>query len=83
MTGTERLYGAPRLAAEAMRKRIYEELGFTVNVGISSNKLLAKMAGDLEKPNKVHTLFPEEVPQKMWPRLSRLSRMHRIYDWSI
>ena len=67
MTGTERLYGAPRLAAEAMRKRIYEELGFTVNVGISSNKLLAKMAGDLEKPNKVHTLFPEEVPQKMWP----------------
>ncbi len=67
MTGTQRLYGAPRLAAEQMRKRIYEELGFTVNVGISSNKLLAKMAGDFEKPNKVHTLFPEEVPTKMWP----------------
>ncbi len=67
MTGTERLHGAPRLAAEAMRERIYQELGFTVNVGISSNKLLAKMAGDFEKPNKVHTLFPEEVPQKMWP----------------
>ncbi len=67
MTGTERLWGAPRLAAEAMRKRIYEELGFTVNVGISSNKLLAKMAGDFEKPNKVHTLFPEEIEQKMWP----------------
>ena len=67
MTGTQRLYGAPRLAAEQMRKRIYEELGFTVNVGISSNKLLAKMAGDFEKPNKVHTLFPEEVPSKMWP----------------
>ncbi len=67
MTGTERIYGTPRLAAEAMRKRIYEELGFTVNVGISSNKLLAKMAGDFEKPNKVHTLFPEEVPRKMWP----------------
>ncbi len=67
MTGTQRLFGAPRLAAEQMRKRIYEELGFTVNVGISSNKLLAKMAGDFEKPNKVHTLFPEEVPSKMWP----------------
>lgn len=67
MTGTERLWGAPRLAAEAMRKRIYEELGFTVNVGISSNKLLAKMAGDFEKPNKVHTLFPEEIEEKMWP----------------
>ena len=67
MTGTERLWGAPRLAAEQMRRRIYEELGFTVNVGISSNKLLAKMAGDFEKPNKVHTLSPEEVGAKFWP----------------
>lgn len=67
MTGTERLWGSPRLAAEKMRSRIWEELGFTVNVGISSNKLLAKMAGDFEKPNKVHTLFPEEVERKFWP----------------
>ena len=67
MTGTQRLFGDPRLAAEQMRKRIWEELGFTVNIGISSNKLLAKMAGDFEKPNKVHTLFPEEVPTKFWP----------------
>ena len=67
MTGTQRLFGPPRLAAEKMRQRIWEELGFTVNVGISSNKLLAKMAGDFEKPNKVHTLFPEEMEGKMWP----------------
>lgn len=67
MTGTERLHGDPRVAAETMRKRIWEELGFTVNVGISSNKILAKMAGDFEKPNKVHTLFPEEMPDKFWP----------------
>lgn len=67
MTGTQRLWGAPRLAAEKMRERISRELGFTVNVGISSNKLLAKMAGDFEKPNKVHTLFPEEMAEKMWP----------------
>ena len=67
MTGTERLFGPPLLAAEAMRKRVLEELGFTVNIGISTNKLLAKMAGDFEKPNKVHTLFPEEMKAKMWP----------------
>ena len=67
MTGTERLWGSPRLAAEKMRQRINEELGFTVNIGISSNKLLAKMAGDFEKPNKVHTLFPEEMESKFWP----------------
>jgi len=67
MTGTQRLWGSPRLAAEKMRERIWEELGFTVNIGISTNKLLAKMAGDFEKPNKVHTLFPEEMPGKFWP----------------
>ena len=67
MTGTQRLWGPPRLAAELMRRRINEELGFTVNIGISSNKLLAKMAGDFEKPNKVHTLFPEEMGEKFFP----------------
>lgn len=67
MTGTGRLYGSPRLAAEKLREQVYQQLGFTVNVGISSNKLLAKMAGGFEKPNKVHTLFPEEIASKMWP----------------
>ena len=67
MTGTRRLFGDPRLAAEKIREKIWRELGFTVNIGISSNKLLAKMAGDFEKPNKVHTLFPEEIAEKMWP----------------
>lgn len=67
MTGTQLLYGPPMQAAEMLRKRIFDELGFTVNIGVSSNKLLAKMAGDFEKPNKVHSLFPEEVPSKLWP----------------
>ena len=64
MTGTERLFGSPRLAAETMRKRIWEELGFTVNVGISSNKLLAKMAGDLEKPNRCIHCFRRRLRPK-------------------
>ena len=46
--------------------RVEKELGFTVNVGVSSNKLLAKMASDFEKPNKVHTLFEYEIEDKMW-----------------
>lgn len=66
MTGTEGLFGSPFAAAELMRQRINEELGFTVNIGISSNKLLAKMAGDFEKPNKIHTLYPEEIEKKLW-----------------
>ena len=67
MSGTERLWGSPLMAAEQMRQRIWDELGFTVNIGISSNKLLAKMAGDFEKPNKIHTLFPEEMEKKFFP----------------
>ena len=67
MTGTEGLFGQPLQAAHTIRKRIYTELGFTVNVGVAPNRLLAKMASDFEKPDKVHTLYPEEVPAKMWP----------------
>lgn len=67
MTGTRRLFGEPVEAAERMKNQVYRELGFTVNVGISSNKILAKMASDFQKPNRVHTLFPEEIPTKMWP----------------
>ena len=66
MTGTEGLYGPPVLAAQHLRDRIFSTLGFTVNIGISCNKLLAKMAGELEKPNKVITLFPRELEQKLW-----------------
>lgn len=67
MTGTTSLYGDPVLFAHQLKDRIYQELGFTVNIGISSNKLLAKMASDFDKPNKVHTLFPNELSAKFWP----------------
>ena len=67
MTGTEGLWGAPVIVANRIKDEIYQTLGFTVNVGVSSNKLLAKMASDFEKPNLVHTLYPEEIEKKMWP----------------
>lgn len=67
MTGTEGLWGNPTEAADRIRVHIREELGFTVNIGISSNKLLAKMASDFKKPDRAHTLFPEEIQSKMWP----------------
>lgn len=70
MTGTEGLFGSPIEAAHRLKDEIRDTLGFTVNVGISSNKLLAKMAGDFEKPDKVHTLFPDEIREK----LERLDR---------
>ena len=49
-----------------IKERVKQELGFTVNVGVANNKLLAKMASDFTKPDKVHTLYKEEIPKKMW-----------------
>ena len=67
MTGTSFIYPDPVATACEIKDNIHNKLGFTVNVGISTNKLLAKMASDFEKPDKVHTLFPDEIPVKMWP----------------
>lgn len=66
-TGTTRLYPDPIALAHTIKDKIRDDLGFTVNVGIGSNKLLAKMASDFEKPDKVHTLFSHEIAAKMWP----------------
>lgn len=67
MTGTEGLWGDPVTAAYRMKDQIRDILGVTVNVGISENKLLAKMASDFQKPDQVHTLWRNEIEDKMWP----------------
>lgn len=67
MTGSEGLFGPPLQAAQTIKDRIHRELGFTVNIGIAPNRLLAKMASDFEKPDRVHTLYKYEIETKMWP----------------
>lgn len=57
----------PEKIARELKDHIREQLGFTVNIGVSENKLLAKMASDFRKPDLVHTLWREEIPEKMWP----------------
>ncbi len=66
MTGTGHMYPDPVATAHKLKDEIRDTLGFTVNVGVAENKLLAKMASDFEKPDKVHTLFREELPEKFW-----------------
>ena len=66
-TGSAATAGEAVRAANEIRERVKRELGFTVNVGVGPNKLLAKMASELQKPDRVHTLFPEELPEKLWP----------------
>lgn len=53
--------------AQEIHVRVKNELGFTVNIGVANNKLLAKMASDFAKPDKIHTLYINEIKQKMWP----------------
>lgn len=60
-------FPSPVAAAAEMRAHVRRQLGFTVNIGISSVKVLAKMASDFEKPDKTHTLFPDELEEKLWP----------------
>ena len=66
-TDSYREYGDPIKLAYKIKDDIRDNFGFTVNVGIGDNKLLAKMASDFSKPDKVHTLFTHEIKKKMWP----------------
>ena len=66
-TKVKKLYGDPITFAYKLKKEINKKLGITVNIGIANNKLCAKMASDFEKPNKIHTLFMNEVEKKMYP----------------
>lgn len=67
MTGTNYLYKDYLELANKIRKEVREKFGYTVNIGIANNKLCAKMASDFEKPDKVHTLFKDEIETKLWP----------------
>lgn len=66
-TGVKNIYGDPIKFAYSLKNKIKKELGFTVNIGIANNKLCAKMASDFTKPDRVHTLFKNEIEFKMYP----------------
>ena len=66
-TPIQRHYASPIEAAFHIKDEIRNRFGFTVNVGISDKRVLAKMASDFEKPDKVHTLYQYEIKEKMWP----------------
>ncbi len=67
MTGMNYIYDDLIELAYKIKGEIKEKFGYTVNIGIANNKLCAKMASDFEKPDKVHTLFDNEIKEKLWP----------------
>lgn len=66
MSAVKRAKEKPLEVAYEIKERVKKELGFTVNIGIGSNKLCAKMAGELKKPDMIHTLWMNEIPNKLW-----------------
>ena len=65
-TPVKKMYGDEKEFAKKIQSEIFEKFGFTVNIGIANNKLCAKMASDLEKPNKIITIYDDEIEEKMW-----------------
>ncbi len=66
MTGSEHLFGPPLEAAKKIQDQIFRQLDLGCSIGISNNKLLAKMASDMKKPMGITTLYPSEIERKMW-----------------
>lgn len=66
-TPISHLYSSPYEAAVMIKDKVRDTFGFTVNIGISDRKILAKMASDFRKPDLVHTLYSYEIKEKMWP----------------
>ncbi len=65
MTGSDRLFGAPKEVAEEIRRRTREEVGITVSIGIGPSKLVAKMASEDAKPDGVFEVLPDDVEEFM------------------
>lgn len=66
-TPISRIYSSPEAAAAQIKDSVREKFHFTVNIGISDRKVLAKMASDFKKPDLVHTLYSREIKEKLWP----------------
>jgi len=67
ITGCEKLFGSPVDTAQKLKQRIKNEVGVPCSVGIGPNKLLAKMAAEMQKPNGLTVLNKEDVPARLWP----------------
>ncbi|MCS1350567.1 DNA polymerase IV [Mechercharimyces sp. CAU 1602] len=67
LTGSEKLLGKKEHVAHQIKQRIRTELGVSCSIGIGPNKLLAKMAAEMEKPDGLTSITANQVPRKIWP----------------
>lgn len=66
VTGSSALYGSGQTIADEIRMRVKRDLGLTVSVGVSYNKVFAKLGSDLRKPDATTVIGPEDYREKTW-----------------
>ena len=67
VTGSERLFGNGEKIAEELRRTVKKETGLTISVGVSFNKVFAKLGSDIKKPDAVTTIPYERFREIVWP----------------
>lgn len=67
VTGTQKLCGGAPALADEIRRRVKDELGITVSVGVSNNKIFAKLGSDYKKPDAVTVFAKDDMRERVWP----------------
>lgn len=67
VTGSLSLFGNAHDIAELIRKRVKDELGITVSIGVSFNKIFAKLGSDYKKPDAITDIMPDNFKSLVWP----------------
>lgn len=67
VTGSEKLFGSGEAIAHEIKERIKKELGITVSIGVSYNKIFAKLGSDLKKPDAVTVIKKDDFKEIVWP----------------
>lgn len=62
-----RIFGSPMEIAETIRRTVKDELGLTVSIGVSYNKIFAKLGSDMKKPDAITRIGSDEFKEKVWP----------------
>lgn len=62
-----RTMGSPMEIAEKIRRSVREELGLTVSIGVSFNKIFAKLGSDMKKPDAITEITRDNFKEKVWP----------------
>ncbi len=66
ISGTESLFGSPEKVANEIRETMKFELGLTISVGVSFNKIFAKLGSDMKKPDAVTVIPKDTFKEKIW-----------------